>query len=378
MADSISLGQWNRTLLHRQHLLTRVDEDPIEVLDRCVGFQSQEPRAAFAAFAARIEGCVAAEIDELISEREVIRMALLRSTIFLIDAQDARWIRPLAQAALDLEIERYQMPRLTGASGATGGVTGASGASGATAIVEAAREILDGAQLSGAALGARLAERFPGEPPSTLTAIARCGLPLVQVPPRGLFRGRGAPTYQLLDDWVGPGEPAVTGEDAVRDLIRLYLRGHGPATLAGITTWAGITGLGPIVSAMEADWELRELTGPDGETLYDIDGLEIVDESQPAPVRLIAPFDHVIMASADRRRVADEDRVRATRTANGRSPGFVLVDGRLAGTWESRGDRDAPSIAVDLFDDITAAQRDDLNAEIARLETFCATGVAEG
>ena len=39
VAGEVSLAQWNRTLLSRQHLLTRVDEDAVEVLDRCVGLQ---------------------------------------------------------------------------------------------------------------------------------------------------------------------------------------------------------------------------------------------------------------------------------------------------------------------------------------------------
>ena len=47
MSDRLSLQQWNRTLLQRQHLLERVDDDAVEVLDRVVGMQSQDPKAAF-------------------------------------------------------------------------------------------------------------------------------------------------------------------------------------------------------------------------------------------------------------------------------------------------------------------------------------------
>ena len=95
MAEKLTRRQWNRTLLQRQHLLDRVDEDAIEVLDRCVGLQSQDPRAAFFGLHSRIEGFDPAELDDLLTEREVVRMALLRSTVFLVDAQDARWILSL-------------------------------------------------------------------------------------------------------------------------------------------------------------------------------------------------------------------------------------------------------------------------------------------
>lgn len=319
--EQISLGQWNRTLLHRQHLLERIDDDPIEVIDRCVGLQSQDPRAAHYGLASRIDNYNPADLDELLTAREVVRMATLRSTVFLADAQDARWIRVAAQPRLDTEIAMAHRPRLTAADPAE--------------IAVAAAELLAGQELSVAHLGKALQQQWPDEPASTLAAVARCALPLVQVPPRGLWAsaGGGAVRYALLDDWIGVGEPAVVGEDAIRDLIRLYLRGFGPATVKGVQSWAAMTGLKRHLEAMLKDWELVSYRGPDGAILYDLDGLDIIDAEHPAPPRLVAPFDNILMAQADRIRVADVDVYRKTVTPNGRSPGFVFVDGRLAGTW---------------------------------------------
>ncbi|WLP92775.1 winged helix DNA-binding domain-containing protein [Gordonia sp. NB41Y] len=354
MAQALTAGQWNRTLLHRQHLLARADEDAIEVIDRLVGMQSQDPRAAFFGLFSRIEDFDPGELDTLITDREVVRMALLRGTVFLVDGQDARWIRPLAQAAFDTGLREHRR-HLVSAD--------------ADAVIAEARAVLSCAALRVADLGARLAERFPDETPTTLTALARSGLPLVQVPPRGLWAGRGTPTYQLLDDWIGPGEAALADDEARRELIRLYLRGFGPASVAAIQTWSGIRGLHPIVEAMERDWELLEYTGPDGQKLYDLEGLPLVDADRPAPVRLIAPFDHVLVAQGDRARIADDDLFARTVTPNGRSPGFVLVDGRLAGTW--RLDADA-AVAVELFVAVDRRTRAELDDEITRLTGFVA------
>ncbi|MDL9947409.1 winged helix DNA-binding domain-containing protein [Gordonia sp. ABSL11-1] len=348
----LTTGQWNRTLLHRQHLLERADEDAIDVLDRCVGLQAQEPRAPFFALASRVADFDPGELDALLTDREVVRMALLRSTIFLIDAEDARWIRPVAQPLLDTEVAIHER-RLTSAV--------------ATDILADAAELLSGTALSGAELGRALASGHPDNDPSTMVSVVRCGLPLVQVPPRGLWRGSAAPTYQLFDDWVGPGEPAVVGDEARKDLIRLYLRGFGPATVKGIQSWAGLTRLGPLVAEMESDWELTELAGPDGERLFDLEGLDIIDAGTPAPVRLLAPFDNVLVAQTDRRRIADDDRYRSLATPNGRSPGFVLVDGRLAGSWLLDGGR----VVVDMMAEPTRRQRSELTAEVERLQAFC-------
>lgn len=358
MADTvvprqISLGQWNRTLLHRQHLLTRVDDDVTEIVDRCVGLQSQDPRAAHYGLASRIVDYSPADLDELMTSREVVRMASLRSTVFLADADDSRWIRTLSQPRLDYEVEAAHRKRLRAAEPAQ--------------IADQAAHELAGRELSVRELGLALQRRWPDEPASTLSAVARCLLMLVQVPPRGLWEaGGGGPLrYQLLDDWIGPGEPAVVGDEAVRDLIRLYLRGFGPSTVKGVQTWAAMTGLKPHLEAMLADWELIAYLGPHGEKLYDLDGLDIISADVHAPARLVAPFDNVLTAQADRIRIADPELFRLTVTPNGRSPGYVLVDGRLAGTWSVT---DGARVSLDYFTEVSASGRAEVDAEVDRME----------
>ncbi len=321
MAEEISLRAWNRTLLSRQHLLTRVYEDAVEVIDRCVGLQSQDPRAAFYGLASRIADFDPNELDVLMLEREVVRMALLRGTVFLMDSQDARWVRPLAQTALEAEVRTHHLPKLIDAVPSD--------------IAAHARDLLADAELSARALGVALARRWRDDAPSTLTAVARCTVPMVQVPPRGLWHGHATTTYRLFDEWVGSGEPAVVGDEARKDLIRLYLRGFGPATVTGIQTWSGLTRLRPLVEAMESDWELNRLCGPGGEELFDLDGLDIVGGGEPAPAVLVAPFDNVVTAQANRRRIVDDDVYARVVSPNGVLPGLGLVDGRVAATWST-------------------------------------------
>ncbi|ALG83346.1 winged helix DNA-binding domain-containing protein [Gordonia phthalatica] len=351
MTPSVSLRQWNRTLLHRQHLIDRVDDDAVEVIDRCVGLQSQDPQAAFFALEARVADFDPAELDELLTEREVVRMALHRGTVFLMDGLDARWMRPALQPVLDAAVATHAR----GFHAVTvDEVT-------AAAVEEFAES--DG-PVSAADLRARLAARWPHEPAADLVATVRGALPLVQVPPRGLWRRSGAPSYALLDDWIGDGEPGLTGDEAVRDLIRMYLRGFGPSTVAAIQTWSGLRGLRPIVEAMEADWELMKLTGPNDETLYDLEGLRLADSA--VPIRFVAPYDNAVFAKTDRIRVADPDVYARTQTANGRSPGFVLVDGRLAATWQLRDG----AVTLTELTDLRQADRRACEKEAVRLAEF--------
>jgi hypothetical protein len=67
----------------------------------------------------------------------------------------------------------------------------------------------------------------------------------------------------------------------------------------------------------------------------------------PAPVRLVAPFDNILLSHANRTRViSDEHRKRLFSGKNGVFPGMVLVDGFVAGTWELVGKRESPSMRV--------------------------------
>ncbi|MFT3660542.1 MAG: winged helix DNA-binding domain-containing protein [Gordonia sp. (in: high G+C Gram-positive bacteria)] len=348
----ITAAQWNRTLLHRQHLLERADEDAIEVIDRCVGLRSEDPQAAFFALWSRIDGFDPAELDDLITRREVVRTVLLRGTVHLMDALDARWIRSAVQPALDSVLADQLC-----------------GLGDVDVLLARVRRMFDddaGSPVTDARIREELTAASPEVPAEVSAAVVRARLPLVQVPPRGLWRREGEPTYRLLDQWIGAGDPAVTGVEARKDLIRMYLRGYGPASAAAVSAWCGLPGTGSLLAEMESDWELARLTGPDGQELYDLEGLRLAAGDEPAPVRLLAPQDVMLVADADGNRVADPDVYAATGAGNGRSPGFVLVDGRLAGTWRLTGG------AVELTEltSLSPADRVAVAAEAAELAEF--------
>lgn len=362
---AITEGQWNRTLLQRQHLLERADEDAIEVIDRCVGLQAQDPQAPFFALWSRIDGFAPTELDELLAEREAVRMALQRGTVFLMDGLDARWIRATVQPALEASLRSNHLRVLAGVD--------------VDEVVAAAAALFDdvaGDPVPGSRIRKELTARWPGAAAASLVAVARARLPLVQVPPRGLWRRNEAPSYRLLDHWVGEDKPVVVDDEARKDLIRMYLRGFGPASAAAVTAWSGLPGMGPMLAAMEADWELAELTAPDGTALYDLEGLSLATGDEAAPVRLIAPYDGVLVANADRARIADPAVYAKTVTPNGRSPGFVLVGGRLAGTWKLAS---GPERSVELTDlvSLSPSQRGEVEREAAALEEFARSAAGD-
>jgi Winged helix DNA-binding domain len=85
----------------------------------------------------------------------------------------------------------------------------------------------------------------------------------------------------------------------------------------------------------------------------------------PAPPRLLAPFDELVLAHRDRTRViADEHRPHVIQGSDVR-PTFT-VDGFVAGTWR----RDADRVVLEPFEPIPRAARRELEGECRRLAAW--------
>jgi hypothetical protein len=111
--------------------------------------------------------------------------------------------------------------------------------------------------------------------------------------------------------------------------------------------------------------------------LYDIPDAPRPHPDVPAPVRLTAPFDNILLSHADRTRViSDEHRKRLFSGKNGVFPGTVLVDGFVAGTWELVGTGEATSLQVLPHTRLKRAAQGEVVSEANRL-LACAFGVAE-
>lgn len=82
------------------------------------------------------------------------------------------------------------------------------------------------------------------QPPHLLGYAASRGL-ICRGPDRP---GRGGePTYVLLDEWA-PHAPALGRPEALAELARRYLGGHGPASREDFSAWSGL----PAAESMRA------------------------------------------------------------------------------------------------------------------------------
>jgi hypothetical protein len=337
----------NRTLLLRQHLLERTTVPALDMVEHLVGLQAQENLPPYLSLAARIDGFDPLELSSAIERGAAVRFLTLRGTIHVLTPGDALVLRPWVQPALDQLSSGNQMNRPARDVPAED-------------LVAACRELLADGPLPVKRLGELLAARFEGVAAGALAHKARERAPLVQLPPRGLWKRSGGVVYQTVENHLGRSTTAVD----LPELVRRYLRAFGPATAADMTTWSRVTRLGPVFTAMRD--ELVEVSCDDGRTRYDVPGAPYADGDVPAPVRLLGSYDNLWLSHADRLHVVPHEARGRWMGANGGVGSTVFVDGFMAGLWWNRDGR----VELDLFRDLSRAERADLDDEVGRVEAL--------
>src|SRR4051794_15213410 len=106
-------------------------------------------------------------------------------------------------------------------------------------LLELGRTLVEEEPRTRAELRPLLAERWPDRKPDDLVYAISYLLPLLQVPPRGLWKRSGQARLTTSDAWIGRTET----DAALDDMVLRYLRAFGPASVADIRMWSGLSGL---------------------------------------------------------------------------------------------------------------------------------------
>ncbi|WP_246356943.1 winged helix DNA-binding domain-containing protein [Pyxidicoccus fallax] len=349
----------NRALLERQWLLRRVKRTVPEALEHLVGLQAQSPNPPYFGLWTRLVGFRQEELSTLLLDRQVVRITLMRGTIHLVTADDARRLRPRVQPLL----ERFMLTHATYGRNIAGLDRDALVAEGRALMEEEPRTLAE--------LGALLAERWPGRDAKSLAQTLGAFAPLVQVPPRGVWGVGGQPRCTTLESWLGrPLDTSLTLED----LVLRYLAAFGPASVMDVQTWSGLTRLGQVVEGLRP--RLRTFRDEQGRELFDLPDAPRPDADTPAPVRFLPEFDNILLSHDDRGRVISEEDRKRIATRNGMVPGGLLVDGFFRGTWKLRRGRSTTTLVIEPYKRLSAPERAAVEEEGQRLLDFAAAAKA--
>jgi hypothetical protein len=350
----------NRATLERQMLLRRRKLSAVEAIERLVGMQAQAPAPPYVGLWTRLEDFHPDELARLILERRAVRIALMRNTVHLVSARDCLALRPLMQPVFDrtLYSTRANRANLEGVD--------------IEALVAAGRALLEERPRTAKELGKLLQEQWPEHDPASLARAIRHLVPLVQVPPRGLWGKSGPAAHTTAEAWLGrPLDPAPSLEET----ILRYLGAFGPATVKDVQTWSGLTRLGEVIERVRP--RLRIFRDERGKELFDVPDAPMPDPDTQAPPRFLPEFDNLILSHADRTRVIAEEYRKAIASKNGMVPASVLVDGFVRGTWKTERSRGKATLEVKPFEPLAKEDRDALAEEGERLIRFTGAGSYE-
>jgi len=337
----------NRATLGRQVLLGREALGVVDGVRRVVALQAQQAASPYIALWNRLAGFDPAELDAAFADGTVVKATLMRITLHAVAAGDY----PDFHRAM---VPSLRGPRLGDKRFTGTGLTAAQ----ADALVPALLEFLAEGRTR-VEVEAELRERLGVDEPRMWWAL-RTFMPLWHVPTGGPWSFGTKATLRAAPRTEDDREAAT------RQLVRRYLEGFGPASLADVAQFS-ILGRGVVRQAVEGmGAELVEQEGPDGARLFDVPGGLLPDADTPAPVRLLGMWDSCLLAYCDRARIIPPQYRDMITRRNGDVLPALLVDGYVAGVWRAVGG----VVEVTPFHPLGAQVREELAAEAAGLTEF--------
>jgi hypothetical protein len=278
----------------------------------------------------------------------------MRKTIHLIPTEDAGWLLPLFEPA----IERWSRRRLEQLGLLAGKQEKA---------LEAISSALEG---DGPITRSEAAERVEaaGVP---LNAQTRLHITLLAVTSGmaclGPDQGRQA-CLVLRQDWLGE-LPPFDREAALAELARRYLRAFAPATDRDLAAWSGL-GLREVRAGLEAIGpELVEVR------VGDAPMVALAEARQRAPatpqVRLLGPFDTYLLGYASRDFAVAPRHMTALKEGGGGWIRPVIVcDGEVIGGWRYARRQGRIEATISSHGSLSPDVRTAVGAEVADIARF--------
>ncbi|WP_036746796.1 winged helix DNA-binding domain-containing protein [Paenibacillus sp. UNC451MF] len=341
----------NRALLARQFLIERTRLPVGEVLEHLIGLQSQAPNPPYFGLWTRLKDFTQESLSQLLLNRQAVRIALMRSTIFLVTSRDCLTLRPLVQPVLDRGLKGNYGKYLNGIDLHAAGAYG--------------RRLVEEKPLTFSEMGQLLQEQWPDCDPSALSAVVRTLVPLVQTPPRGIWGSSGQAVHTSAVSWIGS---PLASEGTLESLVTRYLRAFGPASISDVQVWSGLTQLRKVMERLRP--HLCTFVDDNGIELFDVPGGERPDVDTPVPVRFLAEFDNMLLSYKDRTRIIADDYRKRVFTVNGIIKATILIDGFVQGLWRIKCKGSTATLIIEPFQLISQSVKDELTVEGERLLLF--------
>ena len=201
--------------------------EPYDLVEQLVGLQAQTPKSWYLSLWSRLATLDPDAVAGLLGDRRLVRGWFMRQTIHLVTDRDAPQLRAFTQGVSERSVRGRRLDALRGVD-----------------LGELRRVMRAFAAETPRTNGELLAEttaRWPGATDHvTVTNAVKALVPMVQVPPRGMWGRGGAVRMTPLDAWLGVPIPGTVDPGPI---LRRYLAAYGPASVADAQMWSGVTRL---------------------------------------------------------------------------------------------------------------------------------------
>lgn len=341
--------------LHNQKLSDAGCRRAADVVRRLGAVQAQEFRPAKWALGLRAAGVTEADVDAAFDRGLILRTHVMRPTWHFVPAADIRWMLELTGPAVSRRMAPYNRKLELDA------------ALFARSHDAVARALEGGRFLTRTELAEVLA-RAGIHARSQRLGHLMLQAELDRVICSGPRRGRHQ-TYALFDERA-PRAVSLPRDEALAELAWRYFRSHGPATLRDFSWWSGLPMADVRAAVALTGTRLRE-TVIEGRRCWHA---ARSDSRSGTGTHLLPIYDEYLIAYRERDDVIHPTaRAHATPDLYGN---WVIVDGRLAGTWRQVEDGSRVRIRISTPVSMTKAARRALAASAQRLAEFSGTPVS--
>ncbi|MFE7324864.1 winged helix DNA-binding domain-containing protein [Streptomyces sp. NPDC057565] len=317
----ITARELNRSTLARQLLLQRETLGVADAVRRVVALQAQQAASPYLALWNRLADFDPADLDSAFAGHTVVKSTLMRITLHAVHIDDFRAFREAVQPLL----RASRLGDRFTASGLT--------ADDADALVPELLAFADRPRTA-AEYEAWLAQRLGAPPKPGAWWGLRQYTPLLHAPTTPPWSFGSRPSYVAPPTRPVLANPEVSAA-SLQTLVKRYLEGFGPASVADVAQFALVqrARARTALRALAGDGDIERLEGPNGEELFDTPGASRPHEDTPAPPRLMAMWDSILLAYSDRSRVIPPDYRTLVTRRNGDVLPTLLIDGYVAGVW---------------------------------------------
>jgi hypothetical protein len=353
---SVTWKQVHAFRLARHRLLERAAPKEIaSIAYDMTGAQAQLFSAAQLSLGIRMQGLQLEDIQKALEKKTLVKASCMRRTLFLVPSKHlALFTRGVARRS-EKEINwalRQGVPART-----------------LDAAIDAVLRVMDEpltrteiAERASRILGLKIREVQGGGWGSQRklagVQVGHLTYPVVYLLSTAAARGvfcygpyrRGEPTFVRADAWI-PRWKDIPKEEAERMLLHKYLQTYGPATPADFAMWTS-TGL----------TEARQLWVDEAKYLatVDVEGWKgtilrkdldaLAKSALPSThVRLLPYFDTFILGHKERAHLMDKQHFPKIYRPQGWVSPVVLVDGRVAGVWNYKQEKNRLVISLEKF-----------------------------